>query len=82
MGPTPRPDIFPLPAGTNLLYTQSGRIEYVPLDGYSMKKDEAKTALHLPVSIWGPDSSTDGSAFILILLYSYSYLFILRAELD
>ncbi|KAL2083319.1 hypothetical protein ACEWY4_021092 [Coilia grayii] len=49
--PTPRPDIFPLPAGTNLLFTQSGRIEYVPLDGYKMKGSEAKTALHLPEKV-------------------------------
>ncbi|XP_041921911.1 nidogen-1 isoform X1 [Alosa sapidissima] len=49
--PTPRPDIYPLPAGTNLLFSQSGRIEYVPLDGYSMKKSEAKTALHLPEKV-------------------------------
>lgn len=49
-GPTPRPDVHPLPPGTHLLFAQSGRIEHVPLEGYDMKKDDAKTVLHLPVS--------------------------------
>lgn len=51
IGPTPRPDVHPLPPGTHLLFTQSGRIEHVPLDGYTMKKDDAKAVLHLPVSL-------------------------------
>lgn len=50
VGPTPRPDVHPLPPGTHLLYAQSGRIEHVPLEGYDMKKHEAKAILHLPVS--------------------------------
>lgn len=52
VGPTPRPDVHPLPPGTHLLFAQSGRIEHVPLEGYSMKKDDAKTVLHLPVSLF------------------------------
>ncbi|KAM7385835.1 hypothetical protein PAMP_001890 [Pampus punctatissimus] len=48
VGPTPRPDVLPLPPGTNLLYAQSGRIEHVPLEGHDMKKDDAKAVLHLP----------------------------------
>ncbi|XP_041108807.1 nidogen-1 [Polyodon spathula] len=48
VGPTPRPDVHPLPPGTHLLFTQSGKIEYVPLEGYTMKKSEAKAVLHLP----------------------------------
>lgn len=51
VGPTPRPDVHPLPPGTHLLFAQSGRIEHVPLEGYDMKKDDAKTVLHLPVSV-------------------------------
>lgn len=50
VGPTPRPDVHPLPPGTHLLFAQSGRIDHVPLEGYDMKKDDAKTVLHLPVS--------------------------------
>uniref|UniRef100_A0AAY4CPH5 Nidogen 1a n=1 Tax=Denticeps clupeoides TaxID=299321 RepID=A0AAY4CPH5_9TELE len=49
--PTPRPDVYPLPPGTNLLFTQSGRIEFIPLDGYDMKQSEVKTALHLPEKV-------------------------------
>ncbi|RXN01624.1 Nidogen-1 [Acipenser ruthenus] len=48
VGPTPRPDVHPLPPGTHLLFTQSGKIEHVPLEGYTMKKNEAKAVLHLP----------------------------------
>lgn len=51
VGPTPRPDVHPLPPGTHLLFTQSGRIEHVPLDGYAMEKEGAKAVLHLPVSL-------------------------------
>lgn len=51
VGPTPRPDVHPLPPGTHLLFAQSGRIEHVPLEGYDMKKDDAKPVLHLPVSL-------------------------------
>lgn len=51
VGPTPRPDVHPLPPGTHLLYAQSGRIEHVPLEGYDMKKDDAKTVLHLPEKV-------------------------------
>lgn len=54
VGPTPRPDVQPLPPGTHLLFTQSGRIEHVPLDGYTMQKDGAKAVLHLPVSLAFP----------------------------
>ncbi|MGH0139077.1 UNVERIFIED_CONTAM: hypothetical protein FKN15_068558, partial [Acipenser sinensis] len=50
VGPTPRPDVHPLPPGTHLLFTQSGKIEHVPLEGYTMKKNEAKAVLHLPDS--------------------------------
>ncbi|KAJ8248388.1 hypothetical protein GJAV_G00241500 [Gymnothorax javanicus] len=48
VGPTPRPDVKPLPPGTHLLFAQSGRIEHVPLDGQELKKEEAKTVLHQP----------------------------------
>ncbi|KAG9350557.1 hypothetical protein JZ751_026923 [Albula glossodonta] len=48
VGPTPRPDITPLPAGTHLLFAQSGKIEHIPLESQGMKKSEAKTLLHLP----------------------------------
>ncbi|XP_068597303.1 nidogen-1 [Brachionichthys hirsutus] len=51
VGPTPRPDVHPLPPGTHLLFAQSGRIEHVPLEGYEMKKDEAKAVLHLPEKV-------------------------------
>ncbi|XP_077351724.1 nidogen-1 [Festucalex cinctus] len=51
IGPTPRPDVHPLPPGTHLLYAQSGRIEHVPLEGYDMKKDDAKAILHLPEKV-------------------------------
>ncbi|MBN3312842.1 NID1 protein, partial [Atractosteus spatula] len=48
LGPTPRPDVHPLPPGTHLLFAQSSRIEFVPLEGHSMKKGDAKALLHLP----------------------------------
>ncbi|XP_037621658.1 nidogen-1-like [Sebastes umbrosus] len=48
VGPTPRPDVHPVGPGTNLLFAQSGKIERVPLDGYNIKKDEAKPLLHIP----------------------------------
>lgn len=51
IGPTPRPDVHPVPPGTHLLYAQSGRIEHVPLEGYDMKKDEVKAVLHLPEKV-------------------------------
>uniref|UniRef100_A0A4W6CB87 Nidogen 1 n=1 Tax=Lates calcarifer TaxID=8187 RepID=A0A4W6CB87_LATCA len=51
VGPTPRPDVHPLPPGTHLLFAQSGRIEHVPLEGYDMKKDDAKPVLHLPEKV-------------------------------
>ncbi|XP_076600052.1 nidogen-1 [Chaetodon auriga] len=51
VGPTPRPDVHPLPPGTHLLFAQSGRIEHVPLEGYDMKKDDAKAVLHLPEKV-------------------------------
>lgn len=49
VGPTPRPDIHPVAPGTHLLFAQSGKIEHVPLDGYNIKKEEAKPLLHIPV---------------------------------
>uniref|UniRef100_A0A6Q2YWT3 Uncharacterized protein n=1 Tax=Esox lucius TaxID=8010 RepID=A0A6Q2YWT3_ESOLU len=48
IGPTPRPDVSPVAPGTHLLFSQSGKIEHIPLDGYSLKKQEAKALLHLP----------------------------------
>ncbi|XP_037638608.1 nidogen-1 [Sebastes umbrosus] len=51
VGPTPRPDVHPLPPGTHLLFAQSGRIEHVPLEGYNMKKNDAKVILHLPEKV-------------------------------
>ncbi|KAK7149062.1 hypothetical protein R3I93_013158 [Phoxinus phoxinus] len=49
--PTPDPNISPLPPGSHILFTQSGKIEYVPLEGHDLKKNEAKTALHLPEKV-------------------------------
>ncbi|XP_056616657.1 nidogen-1 [Triplophysa dalaica] len=49
--PTPRPDVSPLPPGSHILFTQSGKVEFVPLDGHDLKKTEAKTALHLPEKV-------------------------------
>uniref|UniRef100_A0A8D3E9P5 Nidogen 1 n=1 Tax=Scophthalmus maximus TaxID=52904 RepID=A0A8D3E9P5_SCOMX len=51
VGPDTRPDVHPLPPGTHLLFAQSGRIEHVPLEGYDMKKDDAKAVLHLPEKV-------------------------------
>ncbi|KAK2824085.1 hypothetical protein Q5P01_021260 [Channa striata] len=51
VGPTTRPNVYPLPPGTHLLFSQSGRIEHVPLEGYEMKKDDAKAVLHLPETV-------------------------------
>ncbi|KAG7462833.1 hypothetical protein MATL_G00188960 [Megalops atlanticus] len=51
VGPTPRPDVHPLPPGTHLLFAQSGKIEHIPLEGYDMKKSEAKAVLHLPEKV-------------------------------
>ncbi|KAJ8393239.1 hypothetical protein AAFF_G00063110 [Aldrovandia affinis] len=51
VGPTPRPDVHPLPPGTHLLFAQTGKIEHIPLDGYDMKKSEAKAVLHLPEKV-------------------------------
>ncbi|KAJ4945298.1 hypothetical protein JOQ06_013825 [Pogonophryne albipinna] len=48
VGPTPRPDVHPVAPGTHLLFAQSGKIERVPLDGNSIKMDEAKPLLHIP----------------------------------
>uniref|UniRef100_A0A8C2Z7R9 Nidogen 1 n=1 Tax=Cyclopterus lumpus TaxID=8103 RepID=A0A8C2Z7R9_CYCLU len=48
VGPTPRPDVHPVAPGTHLLFAQSGKIEQVPLDGYNIRKEEAKPLLHLP----------------------------------
>ncbi|XP_028460050.1 nidogen-1-like [Perca flavescens] len=48
VGPTPRPDVHPVAAGTHLLFAQSGKIEQVPLDGYTIRKEEAKPLLHIP----------------------------------
>ena len=49
VGPTPRPDVHPVAPGTHLLFAQSGKIEHVPLDGYNIKKEDAKPLLHIPV---------------------------------
>ncbi|KAM4585394.1 nidogen-1-like [Odontesthes bonariensis] len=48
VGPTPRPDVHPIASGTHLLFAQSGKIEHIPLDGFRMKKEEAKPLLHIP----------------------------------
>ncbi|XP_076585706.1 nidogen-1-like [Chaetodon auriga] len=48
VGPTPRPDVHPISPGAHLLFAQSGKIEHIPLDGYNMKKEEAKPLLHIP----------------------------------
>ncbi|KAL0178684.1 hypothetical protein M9458_027578, partial [Cirrhinus mrigala] len=49
--PTPDANISPLPPGSHILFAQSGKIEYIPLEGHNLKKNEAKTALHLPVKL-------------------------------
>uniref|UniRef100_A0A3Q0RB25 Nidogen 1 n=1 Tax=Amphilophus citrinellus TaxID=61819 RepID=A0A3Q0RB25_AMPCI len=51
IGPRPRPDVDALTPGTHLLYAQSGRIEHVPLEGYDMKKNDARPVLHLPEKV-------------------------------
>uniref|UniRef100_A0A8C5GLW2 Nidogen 1a n=1 Tax=Gouania willdenowi TaxID=441366 RepID=A0A8C5GLW2_GOUWI len=51
VGPPPRPDVDALPPGTHLLFAQSGRIDHVPLEGYDMKKKDAKAVLHLPEKV-------------------------------
>ncbi|XP_028983347.1 nidogen-1 [Betta splendens] len=51
VGPTPRPNVHPVPPGTHLLFSQSGRIEHVPLEDYGMNKDQAKAVLHLPEKV-------------------------------
>ncbi|KAF4082994.1 hypothetical protein AMELA_G00134890 [Ameiurus melas] len=48
VGPTTRPDVRPPPSGANLIFAQNGKIDHIPLDGSSMKKEEAKTMLHVP----------------------------------
>uniref|UniRef100_A0A7N6F6Z0 Nidogen 1a n=1 Tax=Anabas testudineus TaxID=64144 RepID=A0A7N6F6Z0_ANATE len=51
VGPTTRPTVHPLPPGTHLLFSQNGKIDHIPLEGYDMKKDDAKTVLHLPEKV-------------------------------
>uniref|UniRef100_A0A673GLC0 Nidogen-1-like n=1 Tax=Sinocyclocheilus rhinocerous TaxID=307959 RepID=A0A673GLC0_9TELE len=51
IGPTPDPNVSPLPPGSHILFAQSGKIEYIPLEGHNLKKNEAKTALHLPEKV-------------------------------
>ncbi|XP_023692068.1 nidogen-1 [Paramormyrops kingsleyae] len=48
VGPTTRPDVTPLPPGTHLLFSQSGKIEHVPLAGHGLEKTQAKALLHIP----------------------------------
>ncbi|XP_048863982.1 nidogen-1-like isoform X1 [Brienomyrus brachyistius] len=48
IGPNTKPEVTPPPPGTHLLYSQSGKIEHIPLKGYRMMKQEAKAILHLP----------------------------------
>uniref|UniRef100_A0A671RB13 Nidogen-1-like n=2 Tax=Sinocyclocheilus anshuiensis TaxID=1608454 RepID=A0A671RB13_9TELE len=49
--PTPDPNVSPLPPGSQILFAQSGKIEYIPLEGHNLKKNKAKTALHLPEKV-------------------------------
>lgn len=56
VGPTTRPNVYPLPPGTHLLFSQNGRIDHIPLEGYHMKKDDARAVLHLPVSFYSWDT--------------------------
>ncbi|XP_026133570.1 nidogen-1-like [Carassius auratus] len=49
--PTPDPNVSPLPPGSHILFAQSGKIEYIPLQGHNLKKNKAKTALHLPEKV-------------------------------
>ncbi|XP_059838139.1 nidogen-1 [Hypanus sabinus] len=48
VGPTARPDVIPLPPGTHLLFAQNGKIDHIPIDGFSLKQSEARTLLHIP----------------------------------
>ncbi|XP_003473417.1 nidogen-1 [Cavia porcellus] len=43
--------VIPLPPGTHLLFAQTGKIERLPLEGNTMKKEEAKAFLHVPEKI-------------------------------
>ncbi|XP_048223657.1 nidogen-1 [Perognathus longimembris pacificus] len=43
--------VIPLPPGTHLLFAQAGKIERLPLEGGSMRKEEAKALLHLPEKV-------------------------------
>lgn len=47
-GPAVPTAAIPLPPGTHLLFAQAGKIEYLPLEGNTMKKTEARTLLHAP----------------------------------
>ncbi|XP_048340635.1 LOW QUALITY PROTEIN: nidogen-2 [Sphaerodactylus townsendi] len=49
--PSPRPDVVPPSAGTFLLYAQGQQIGYLPLNGTSLNKQDAKTLLSLHGSI-------------------------------
>uniref|UniRef100_A0A8C2PX45 Nidogen 1a n=1 Tax=Cyprinus carpio TaxID=7962 RepID=A0A8C2PX45_CYPCA len=49
--PTPDPNVNPLPPGSHILFAQSGKIEYIPLEGHNLKKNKARTALHLPEKV-------------------------------
>ncbi|CAL8329338.1 unnamed protein product [Merluccius merluccius] len=48
VGPTPRPDVIPVVPGARLLFAQSGKMEQIPLEGDTMKKEETSTLLHIP----------------------------------
>ncbi|XP_051880023.1 nidogen-1 [Pristis pectinata] len=48
VGPTTRPDVIPLPPGTHLLFAQNGKIDHILMEGFNLKKSEAKTLLHVP----------------------------------
>lgn len=68
MGPTTRPDVRPPPPGANLIFAQNGKIDHIPLDGSNMKKEEAKTMLHVPVSSY---SFANLLGFLSFLKFSF-----------
>ncbi|KAJ3614277.1 hypothetical protein NHX12_017851 [Muraenolepis orangiensis] len=48
VGPTPRPDVIPVAPGARLLFAQSGKMEQIPLEGDTMRKEHTSTLLHIP----------------------------------
>ena len=75
VSPFPRPDVQPVLSGTHLLFSQNGRIEHIPLEGYDMKPDQAKTGLHLPVSLTHYCTTYCCSDYFLLLAWEAYVMF-------